>query len=319
MTDRWHLLKNLSDTVEEVLARHRGLLSRTVLPAENGQRQAASRSTRDQTHSPTSYAERERLRHRAERLKRYKQVIALRERGLTLSKIADRVGISERTVNRFLAAGAFPERKRRRPSEPGLHDEHIAFLRQRWAEGCTNATQLCRELRDQGFTDSKRLVLRYISRLRNGEPAVTSFARHDSKLTSRPTIRRYSPRQAAMLFVRSHDELEKAELLDIVHMTSVSDELGMVYELAQRFVQMIRLRVPEALEPWLDMAKTTSLTEFRQFAAGLHKDMKTVAAALQYPRSNGQAEGQINRLKLLKRQMYGRANFDLLRQRVLAA
>ncbi len=319
VADRWHLLKNLVDTVGDVLARHRGRLSRTVPPPEPCPEQEVTGTAGDQPPPPSTHAERERLRRRAERLERYNQMVALRERGLKLSEIANRIEISERTVNRFLAAGRFPERKRRRPSKPVLLEEQTGYLNQRWSEGCTNATQLWRELCDQGFTGSKSLVLNYVSKLRNGEPVPPNLSTRPSAPKAESAVRRYSPRQAAMLFVRSQDELEEAEKQDIVHMTNGSEEIGMAYELARRFAEMVRQRVPEALEPWLNSAKSAALTEFRQFAAGLYQDKDAVAAALKYPWSNGQVEGQINRLKLLKRQMYGRANFDLLRQRVLAA
>jgi transposase len=122
-----------------------------------------------------------------------------------------------------------------------------------------------------------------------------------------------------VLFVRRPEEVDEAEEQDIAHMVSASAEIAATYELAQRFAQMVRQRLPETLSPWLEAAHSTIVTEFRQFGASLAQDKAAVAAALQYPWSNGQAEGQINRLKLIKRKMYGRANFDLLRQRVLAA
>jgi transposase len=132
-------------------------------------------------------------------------------------------------------------------------------------------------------------------------------------------VRRYTPRQAAVLFVRRPEEVNEAEAEDIAHMVSASAEIAAACALAQCFAQMVRQRLPEALTPWLEAAQSTILTEFRQFAASLAQDKAAVTAALQYPWSSGQAEGQINRLKLIKRTMYGRANFDLLRQRVLAA
>ncbi len=119
-------------------------------------------------------------------------------------------------------------------------------------------------------------------------------------------MRRYSPRQAAVLLIRPQEELEEAEQQVVAHITSVSTEIACAYALAQRFAQMIRQRLAEALEPWLESAQSPALVEFRRFAAGLCEDKAAVVAALKYPWSNGQAEGQINRLKLLKRQMVRR-------------
>jgi len=319
VADRWHLLKNLVETVEDVLAHHKTRLSRTVPPPEPCPGQPVPIPACAQPFTATTDPERERLRRRGERLARYQQVMALREQGLKLCEIAHRVGISERTVNRFLAARIFPERKRRQAQKPGLLEESISYLNQRWREGCTNGTQLWRELCGQGFTGSKSLVLTYVSALRKEDIPPQSTRTRPSAPVAEPVVRRYSPRQAAMLFVCPQEELEEAEQQDVAHITSVSTEIACAYALAQRFAQMIRQRLAEALEPWLASAQSLALVEFRRFAAGLCQDKDAVLAALKYPWSNGQAEGQINRLKLLKRQMYGRANFDLLRQRVLAA
>ena len=164
VADRWHLLKNLVDTVEEVLARHRRHLRRAEpTPVENPSEQDPQVRRKAQLSSRPNYAERVRLAHRAERLARYDRIIVLRERGLKIRVIARNLGISERTVNRYLSAGTFPERKRRRSLQPGLLDAHLAHLNQRWAEDCTNGTQLWREIQDQGFSGSKSLVLSHIA------------------------------------------------------------------------------------------------------------------------------------------------------------
>jgi len=319
VADRWHLLKNLVDTVEDILACHKRYLSRTLPPPEPCSGQEVTVTACDPPSTPTPSAERVRLRRRAERLKRYQQVTTLRERGLKLSEIAHQAGISERTVNRFLATGTFPERKRRHASKPGLLEPHLTYLHERWTDGCTNGTQLWRELCGQGFAGSKALVLTYISSLRkHGLPAKRPLT-WPAASPAEPAMRRYSPRQAAVLFIRPQQELAAAEEQDIAYMTGASAEIATAYALAQRFAHLIRQRVADALEPWLESAQSLALVEFRRFAAGLCQDKDAVLAALKYPWSNGQAEGQINRLKLLKRQMYGRANFDLLRQRVLAA
>ena len=81
---------------------------------------------------------------------------------------------------------------------------------------------------------------------------------------------------------------------------------------------MVRERQPEALFPWLEDATSSGIDALKQFAKGIKQDLAAVTNALSLPWSNGQTEGQVNRLKLIKRQMYGRANFDLLRRRVLA-
>lgn len=90
-------------------------------------------------------------------------------------------------------------------------------------------------------------------------------------------------------------------------------------KLARDFQQMVRERKVEALDSWLAACATSDIAEMKNFADGVRRDYMAVAAALEHEWSNGRTEGQINKLKLLKRQMYGRANFDLLRARVLHA
>jgi transposase len=92
-----------------------------------------------------------------------------------------------------------------------------------------------------------------------------------------------------------------------------------VYPLAQRFMTMIRERQSTAFDPWLAAAETCPVRELRQFAKGLRRDYAAVKAALTLPWSTSPMEAQVNRLKLVKKMMYGRANFDLLRLRVLHA
>jgi Transposase len=98
-----------------------------------------------------------------------------------------------------------------------------------------------------------------------------------------------------------------------------SDELKRVYDLSQQFISMVKQREAKQLDAWLRDVREQGPRELRDFAAGIRRDYAAVRAGLSRPESNGQVEGQITRLKYLKRQMYGRAKFDLLRLRVLHA
>ena len=121
------------------------------------------------------------------------------------------------------------------------------------------------------------------------------------------------------MLVRRPDELEVADREIVERLCQHSADIATAYHLAQDFMVMVRERQAAALERWLDRAATSAIPEIGSFMAGLQRDKAAVLAALELPWSNGQVEGEINRLKLIKRSMYGRANFDLLRQRVLAA
>jgi len=100
-------------------------------------------------------------------------------------------------------------------------------------------------------------------------------------------------------------------------MKQADEDVAEAYSLGQRFICMIRDRQPDALLPWLEDALKSGMDTLKGFVCGIQQDLAAVRNALSLPWSNGQTEGQVNRLKLIKRQMYGRANFDLLRKRVI--
>src|SRR5262249_43377800 len=134
-----------------------------------------------------------------------------------------------------------------------------------------------------------------------------------------PTVRRLSARQAAWLLVRRPDKLEDEDRLLLERLCAKCLDVQVAYGLAQDFITMVRERKADVLEGWFTRADASAIGELQSFVAGLERDKPAVVAALSLPYSNGQVEGQITRLKLIKRSMYGRANLDLLRQRVLAA
>ena len=102
-------------------------------------------------------------------------------------------------------------------------------------------------------------------------------------------------------------------------MIQADSQLALGVDLARQFMTMVRHRLQDRLDPWLETVKTSGIPALISFANGLQKDLAAVRNALRYAWSNGQTEGQVNRLKFIKRSMYGRANFDLLRKRVLAS
>jgi transposase len=300
-----------------VLARHQPHLTRLFTSAQREPQDTPNLTRQEEALAlpPTGRQAQKSQQNRAQRLARYHQVVELRQKGLKLSLIAQQVGISEQTVNRWLAAGHFPARTRRR-RQPSLLNHYLAYLNRRWAEGCHNATQLCREIRQQGYKGSQALVLNYAWRRRRGRHIHTSNEWQPSE--AKPIrSHSYSPRQAAILFVSSPGELEEETQRALTAMRQHCREIRQLYELSQRFAQMIRQRQVDSFDPWRQAAQASLLPELRQFVSGLLRDKAAVIAALKYPWSNGPVEGHINRLKLIKRQLFGRANFDLLRLRVL--
>jgi transposase len=133
-------------------------------------------------------------------------------------------------------------------------------------------------------------------------------------------MRRPSGRRVAWLLTRESAELSVVESAIIEKLLAGYPELATARKLAVQFVEMVRNRRADTLDSWIaEATASASPRDLQGFARGLLADSAAVRAALQLPWSNGQTEGHFNRLKALKRQMYGRASFDLLRIRVLNA
>jgi transposase len=324
VADRWHLAKNLGDAIEELLDRHRQQLRQPPLPvavdqhqAPQGQEAPPQAATARHRRGGTQL-ERTQQARRAARGARYQQVVALRERGETVRAIARTAGVSIRTVQRFLAAGRFPERHvRRRPPSP--LDPYIPYLDQQWAAGRRRGTVLWRELCTRGYTGARSTVYTYLYRLRRQEARAQGGAGSAATAATPVGTQRVSPRRATWLFLRPAADLAPAERQFLAALHERCADTATAYQLAQRFLQLLRERQRDALEPWLVEAEGSAVPELRRLAVGLRRDQPAVEAGLAEAWSNGQTEGQVLRLKLVRRTMYGRGTLDLLRQRVLRA
>jgi transposase len=252
--------------------------------------------------------------NRERRRQRYQRVIALHRQGVSLRAIARRLGISRGTVRRFVQPGGFPERADRH-----FHrriDPFVTYLRRRWGQGCRNAVTLFGELQRQGFTGSRSAVRRRLAgwrdRVRHDHAAAPALASEQIR------TRRPSPRRVAWLLTLKRTDLKAEEQILRHTLRTVCPPLKRAGALARWFQRLVRDRQAHKLKAWIVCASAhDSPPELRRFARGLLDDLPSIEAALTLPWSNGQVEGQINRLKLIKRQMYGRAKFDLLRARFL--
>jgi transposase len=303
VADRWHLIRNLSEALTRCLEQHASDLRTAwneVTPPPEPSVETVPVPARP------NKAELLRQQRRSHRLQRYEQVLSLHQSGATQEQIAQQLHIDPKTIRRYLRAGAFPEIAQRR-RHTGV-DRWMPYLEQRWAEGCRNAAQLWREIQEQGFQGCQTTIRQWMARLRG--PSPRGQQRNGSLRRQVPP----SPRQTTWLLLhpdnpRSPEQQSYGEVL-LRH----SPDLARVVELAQRFLELCRHRSQELLESWLAAAKQTGL---QSFALGIERDQPAVEAAFHLPWSNGPVEGQVHRLKLRKRQGYGRANFDLLRQQVL--
>ncbi|GHO60564.1 transposase [Ktedonobacter robiniae] len=312
VADRWHLGKNLSETLTAVLARCQAE-QRRANRANGHQEEPLREPSQERSAYRSRREEQARLARKAEREQRYELVRTLHLQGLKTSDIAKHVGMGERTVRDWLAHGSYPEPKRRR-RRPSLVDRYEREVLKRWEQGNHNGASLYRELRAQGYRGSQKALYRYLARLR--APRQRSLMLEKEQVPAGP-LERLSAGRITRLFLRKSVDLSQEEQEELFQIRQASPEIEAAYQLVQTVLQMLRERTGQHLETWLKAAETSHIPEFESFAAGVRQDQNAILAGLTLPWSSGQTEGQITRLKLLKRSMYGRAKFDLLRLRVL--
>ncbi|WP_201377749.1 ISL3 family transposase [Ktedonobacter sp. SOSP1-52] len=306
--DRFHVLKNLGEALEGVLARH--LAARRRGQAEKSSAPSLSEVQAKQPPRPHRKGAELSQAKRAERLAQYEQVVALRKQGFTLSTIAEQVGIGIATVTRWLRSGTFPERQS--PLRKTGVDGHLPYLRERWEAGCHNMAQLYRELLERGYTQSYQSMHDQLLRLL---PEGKKNAAKACTLSPMPL----SSKSAAFLFLRRPEALSTDEQEILLTLRQLDPEIELAYTLVQQFAQMLRTRTGERLDGWLEKARASQIRELQGFATSVERDKAAVVAGLTLPQNNGLVEGHVNKLKLIKRMGYGRAGISLLRQRVLHA
>lgn len=306
--DRFHVLKNLGEAVEGCLTRH--LAAKRKTQAQDPLEECAPLGQTPRAVRRSPQVERLQQAYREERLARYEQVVALRQRGMSHAAIAKRVGMGESTVSNWLAAGTYPETTRG-PYMSRI-DPYLPYLFERWDAGCHNMVRLHQEIVGRGYKGSYASVRDHIiRRLPDGKKNGAT----GSCLAPLPL----PARQASFLFLRRPEELDEKEQGQIQELRQLSAEVDLAYDLVQQFAQMLRTRTGEKLDPWLAQAQASQIPELRSFVAGVQRDKAAVKAGLTLPQNNGLVEGKVHKLKLIKRMGYGRASFPLLRQRVLHA
>ena len=260
---------------------------------------------------------------RAKRLELYQTVQQLHSAGYSQRDIARQLHLGRHSVRRFVVAKEFPERGTRR-AVPSILDPFVPYLHEQMSAGQHNGLQLWRQLRDQqGYRGSRGLVAQWVARHRHLCPACEKPRRHDTPtkpLASQPRQerRRCSARQAAFMLMRREEDLEPDDQALLECLCAGEPQLQTARELSGEFLMMIRDRKGERLEDWLRRAEVSGIAEIGNFVKGIQRDKAAVLAGLTLEDSSGQVEGQVNRLKFIKRAGYGRAKFDLLRRRVLA-
>jgi transposase len=326
--DRWHLVDNLADALE---AFFRGKGPCLTAAATVLSERAQGKESEGDPGSPRADAvyqgkrrhpQPERWRERqaasaaagvALRREKYDQARTLHAQGATVAAIARTVGIGRRTVYRYLRDPP-PQRKRR--SDYGQRRVITPFepyLLTRWAEGCQTATVLWREIQAQGFAHSLTNVQRFVAELRREGASPTGRRRTDLTKPHGPP-----PRHVASLVLRRPERRSDEQRAYLAQLRTADPAIAAAVGLVDDFLLMLRRREGERLPAWLEAAEASGIADLARFARKIRGDAAAVQAGLTLRHSNGQTEGQVGRLKLVKRQGYGRAKADLLRTRVLA-
>lgn len=325
VADRWHLLANLRDAFERVLLRCPGKLKEAARQASEAlqlETTPAKLPTEPSdvvpTEPPLKAWQRQSNARRECRLARYEEAVRRHKAGESIRAIGLAMNLDRRTVRGFVHADAFPERTQRARA-PSLLDAHQQYMATRAAEGCRNAMQIWRELRARGFTGGRSIVRDAFAQLRSAAP---EGGRLQPIAAAMRTISAPSTRRAcAWLLGWQEGQLTRTERSDrerfVETLCRIEPTVAAARELALRLFGLARSRDLDGFDRWLAQARTCPMPDLQRFAAGLEADLSAVRAAFSSPWSSGQVEGQINRLKYLKRQMYGRAKLDLMRIRVL--
>ena len=312
VADRFHLLQNLREALDQVFITHSPILD------------AVNETMRRQPVPPHDLPlpAQQRAAHRqARRQALHTQVWALHRQGWTAPAIAQQVGVSLRTVQRDLRSATCAGRKRRSDLGDSVLNPYRGSLLTRWNAGCHTAMRLFRALRQQGYGGSYGVVAAYARRLRQaqGLPPGHRRPRQPLPAVAEPPCQPLTPRRATWLVLRRETQRTAAETQQLTALRAQQAEVAEAIDLAQDFATLLRQRQPTQLDPWLKRATTSAVDAVRRFATGLYEDYQAVKAGVTLPWSTGPVEGHINHLKMLKRQMFGRARLDLLSRRFVLA
>ena len=330
VADRWHLLVNLRDAVENLL--HTKPACLLAAAQESGEVESPiameqviasvhvgpglQEEVENEVSVPFSRVALQTQVRRERKQERFDLVRTLHTEGLSVREIGQQLQLDRRTVRKYITAEScpfYPENVQR----GSQLDPYRHYLQMRWNDGCHNASQLWREIREQGFSAARGVVAKWAAQERKQLPKLEKDTTSSVPASPPRKVIPWSPRRMAWLLVKREEEMKEAEKETLERVKQADVTVANVHRLVQVFQAMIREREAEKLRAWLAEVVETGVEALISFVNGIEQDYSAVFNALHLPWSNGQTEGQVNRLKFVKRQMFGRANFDLLRRRVL--
>ncbi|MFD7334898.1 transposase [Streptomyces violascens] len=235
------------------------------------------------------------------------EIHELHGQGVAIQTIAARLGLDRKTVLRYIQAPSPEALITIRPGRPGMIDQYAAYLRDRWEQGCDNAELLCREITQRGYRGGRRTVRRFLNSLAE---------RHGHRVPAEAP----PPVADVVRWIVGRPERRSEEARDrLKDLCERCPHIAETTRLARDFCLILRRREGHRLREWLRVVFESNATEVRSFAKGLEADFSAVQAGLSTSWSSGAVEGHVNRVKMLKRQHFGCAGFDLLRRRILLA
>jgi transposase len=319
VADRFHLMQNLRAAIEEQMSLAGRATGRALLPDKGDQHD------QNNPHNGMMHGRRVRHAHRQSRQIVFDTVRALHKEGRSYSQIARRTGYGRRSIAKWLTVETPPDRRRAalKPTSPLYFEE---FLAQCWREGNRRGRHLFHDIRQRGYTGSfsnlERLLAcwRHAERANEDGPPPAPIISHQQvraalAIHDPETGHAISPVIAASLCMKPRGMLRISQENKLVALKQASKEFALMRTLAMRFRGIFRSR--DKLDIWIDAAICSGLAPIVRFARVLRRDIDAVRNAVELPWSNGQTEGQINRLKTIKRAMYGRAGAELLKARML--
>ena len=319
VADRWHLLANLSEAMKTFFLHKQAQLKALV------QKPSETISSEETEQLPPWYVGRTKRQEaksealHQERVERYHKIHELHAKKAEIATIAHQMGLSRQAVYNYLKMEQPPERTRINQQRKPLIEPYKEYLIKRWNEGCRNAQLVYRELKEQGYTGSDQPVQRYFVQFRKKKDR-RKFKQVDpanEAPVQAPPKRPPTASQVAHWITFKEDQRLEWQQKYLTQLCEADDEIAQASVLIEDFTTMLRERGGERFDAWLDRVEKQGVSELQSFANGLKKDYDAVKAGLTLEWSQGQVEGQVHRLKLIKRQMYGRGSFNILRKRVL--
>src|SRR4051794_12311040 len=314
--DRFHLLQNLAEMLEVVFTNH----AKHLRAVDQARREAMSKNgilllpPAEPQKRAGFLAGARHERRKAQ----HEKVWVLHRQGWSGDRIALRLGISRRTVSRHLRSEAFHERRTRCDAGRSRIHPWRSVVIEHWNEGRRNGCTLLRDLQQLGYRGSYATLMYYLRRLKALQGSMEPDRSRPVPAAVVPH-RELTPRSAAWAVLRREERRSAQDREVLAELRQYNPELDEAIALAEEFAALVRRREPERLDPWLQRAQDGTIVSLRRFAKRLSADYEAVRAAVMLGWSNGPVEGQINRLKMLKRTMYGRAGLDLLSRRFLLA